>query len=130
MKTRSYMIAITMAFFISMPSYAADVPSNLDTGNSADLEIFSSEELDADDDLDEPVSESDIGSSINFSSSEPVVVDNNFYFDNGFDFDDSFYFDNNDDEASLLTTPIPAAIWLFGTGLLGLSRIVKHHKKA
>lgn len=124
MKIRSYMIAITMAFFISMPSYAADVPSNLDTNNSADFEIFSSEELDADDDLDEPVSESDIGSSINFSSSEPVVVDNNFYFDNGFDFD------NNDDEASLLTTPVPAAIWLFGTGLLGLSRIVKRHKKA
>ena len=129
MKRCRYMIAITMAFFISMPSYAADVSSNLNTGNSEDLETFTSEELDADDDLDELISGSDIGNSINFSSSEPVVVDDPIYFDNSFDFDDSFYYDNNDEDP-LLATPVPAAIWLFGTGLLGLSRIVKRHKKA
>ena len=138
MKIHDYMLAITVALFVSMPSYAAEVPSDLGTGDSADLEVFNSEEFESESssseesesesddglaDLDEPVSESDIGDSVDVSNSEPDVVDVPVYFD------DSVNFNNDEDEAQLLATPIPAAIWLFATGLLGLNSIVKRYKK-
>ena len=125
MKTRCYIIAIiTMAFLVSTPSFAAEVPSNLAAN---DIEEFGSESDDSEEsddnlaDLNEPVSESDIGNAIDVSNLTPDVVDEPI------DFDDSFDFDDN--EAPLLATPIPAAIWLFTTGLLGISRLVKHNKK-
>ena len=31
--------------------------------------------------------------------------------------------------SSLIATPIPGSVWLFGSALLGLARLTKHHKK-
>ncbi len=112
MKTCSYIIAITIGLLISMPSYSEDMSS----------ESF---ESDSGDDFNAPISEYDIGDSIGFSNSEANVVDESIYFDD----DVLFSFNNKDEEKKSLATPIPAAIWLFTTGLLGLSSIVKRHKK-
>jgi hypothetical protein len=158
MKIYSYMLAITMALLVSMPSHAAEVPADQDdAGDLVDIdEAFNTDdnssgepesesgsdnpeepesesgsdnpeepESKSDNDLvdfDEPVSESDIGDSIDVSDSGSVVVNEPVHFD------DSVGFNNGDDEAQWLATPIPGAIWLFCTGLLGLSSIVKPQK--
>jgi len=145
MKAHNYIITITVALLISVPSYAAEVASNIETDELVSSEEFdtgsseesndtgSSEEsndtgnLEESDgnlaNLNEPISDSDIGGSVDISESEPDIVNEPIHFD------DSVNFNNNDDEEQLLATPIPAAIWLFITGLLGLSGLGKISKK-
>ena len=143
MKIHNHILTIAIALLVSMPSYAVEPPesTNLeefieeteggseefetedDSSEESETEDDSSEESENDlGDLDEPVSESDIGDSIDTSDLEPDVVIEPVYFD------DSLGFDDNDEE-QVLATPIPAAIWLFATGLLGLSNRVKRQKK-
>jgi len=143
MKAHNYIITITVALLISVSSYAAEVPSNIENTESVsseDFNIGNSEESDSSGEsesdssgesesdgnlanLNEPISDSDIGGSVDISESEPDIVNEPIHFD------DSVNFNNNDDEEQLLATPIPAAIWLFITGLLGLSGLGKILKK-
>ncbi len=159
MKAHSHIITIAVALLISVPSYAAEVASNIetdglvsseefDTGNSEESDSTEESESDSTEEsendssgesendssgesgndsnlanFNEPISDSDIGGSVDISESEPDIVNEPIHFD------DSVNFNNNDDDEQLLATPIPAAIWLFITGLLGFSSLEKRKKK-
>ena len=109
MKIHSYMTAIALVLLVSMPtSYAGDVP--VDLGDIESLETGSSEEF----------------KSVEDNISDFNIVDEPI----SFDYNDDYNNDDYNEKKALAATPIPAAMWLFATGLLGMSRLVKRHKKA
>ena len=107
------MTAIALVLLVSMStSYAGDVP--VDLGDIESLETGSSEEF----------------KSVEDNISDFNIVDEPISFDYNDDYNDDYNNDDYNEKKALAATPIPAAMWLFATGLLGMSRLVKRHKKA